>query len=192
MKYPFDCISDFIFVNDDDIEPSDIILIPGGSHLQLMEKAAELYIKGLAPLILASGNFNPKIPEYPSEWEYLKSIGLNLGIPEEAILKEDRALNTFENAQFLLKVIQEYGLNIKKAILVCKSFHSRRALLTYQTVFPKEISFFVASVIDKSGIHKQNWYQDEESIHIVMNEVARIGQYFEKHIINWYKQYRDL
>lgn len=46
MKYPFDCISDFIFVVDD-IEPSDIILIPGGSHPQLMEKAVELYIKGL-------------------------------------------------------------------------------------------------------------------------------------------------
>src|SRR5690554_4004664 len=191
MKYPFDCISDFIFV-DDDIEPYDIILIPGGSHPQLMEKAVELYIKGLAPLILPSGHLNPKIPDYPSEWEYLRSVGLSLGIPKKAILKEDRASHTFENAQFSLKVIREYGLKIKKAILVCKSFHSRRALLTYQTVFPKEISFFVASVIDKSGIHKQNWFQEEKSIHVVMNEVAKIGQYFEKHIRNWHKQYRDV
>lgn len=31
MNYPFDCISDFIFV-ETAIEKSDVILIPGGSH----------------------------------------------------------------------------------------------------------------------------------------------------------------
>lgn len=30
-----------------------------------------------------------KTPEYRSEWEFLKSIGIRLGVPEEKILKED-------------------------------------------------------------------------------------------------------
>jgi len=190
IVYPFACISEFIFV-EDTIEPSDIILIPGGSHPQLMEKAAELYHKGLAPLILPSGGYNPKIPQYASEWEFLKSIGIALGILEDAILKEDQASNTFENAQFSLRVIQENGLKIKKAILVCKSFHSRRALMTYQAVFPRDVRFLVAPVVDKSGISKHNWFQDERSIHVVMNEVVKIGRYFEKEIKDWYKQYES-
>lgn len=38
--YPFDCITDFIFVrNDESIPPCDVLLIPGGSHPQLMERA---------------------------------------------------------------------------------------------------------------------------------------------------------
>ena len=189
--YPFDCISELVFV-ETNIEPSDIILIPGGSHPQLMEKAVELYQKGFAPLILPSGKYNPKIPEYASEWEFLKRVGLNLGVPESVILKEDQATHTFENALFSLRVIRENGLKIKKAILVCKSFHSRRALLTYQSIFPKEIRFFVASVIDKRGINKQNWFQDDEMIHVVMNEVTKIGQYFEKDIKNWYEKDQDL
>ena len=37
---------------------------------------------------------------HESEWEYLKTVGIKLGIPENVILREDKAQNTFENAQF--------------------------------------------------------------------------------------------
>lgn len=186
MNYPFDCISELVFVKTE-IKTADIILLPGGSQSQLMEKAAELYKQGLAPYILPSGHFNPKIPEYSSEWEFLKSIGLKLDVPEEKILKEDQARHTFENAEFSWNVIKENKLFVKKAILVCKAYHSRRALLTYQSVFPKEIEFFVAYVPDKREIRKDNWFLDEEKIKTVMGEVVKIGKYFEPYI----KKFQD-
>jgi uncharacterized SAM-binding protein YcdF (DUF218 family) len=181
MNYPFNCISELVFVKSE-IKAADIILVPGGSHPQLMEKAAELYNQGLAPYILPSGHFNPKIPEYSSEWEFLKSIGVKLGVPEEKILKEDQASHTFENAEFSWRVIKENKLPVKKAILVCKAYHSRRALLTYQTVFPKEIEFFIASTPDKKEVTKDNWFLDEAKIKTVMGEVVKIGKYFEPYI----------
>lgn len=181
MNYPFDCISDLIFVKTE-IQPADIILIPGGSEPQLMEKAAELYKQLLAPYILPSGHFNPKMPEYGSEWEFLKSIGVQLGIPEKNILKENQASHTFENAEFSLKVIQENKLSIKKAILVCKAYHSRRVLLTYQSVFPKGTEFFVAPIHGKKDLRKDNWFLNEEKIKTVMSEVVKIGKYFEPYI----------
>lgn len=181
MRYPFDCISELIFVKTE-IQVADIILVPGGSHPQLMEKAVELYKQGLAPYILPSGSYNPKLPEYNSEWEFLKSIGVKLGIPEEKILKEDQAKHTFENARFSWKLIKENKLPVKKAILVCKAYHSRRALLTYQSVFPNDIEFCVAYVPDKREIRKDNWFLDEEKTKIVMSEVVKIGKYFEPFI----------
>ncbi|MDF2672320.1 MAG: hypothetical protein K0R09_585 [Clostridiales bacterium] len=187
MSYPFDCISDLIFV-ETEIKSADIILVPGGSHPQLMEMAAELFKQGLAPYILPSGHFNPKIPEYSSEWEYLKSIGVNLGIPEERILKEDKARHTFENAELSLEVIKENKLSIKKAILICKAFHSRRALLTYQAMFPKDIEFYVASVPDNRDIKKDNWFLDDKKIRLVMGEVVKIGKYFETYIKQFYQE----
>jgi len=87
MNYPFDCISEFIFV-EPNIGESDIILIPGASQHQLMEKAAELYHQGLAQYILPSGGENSNLVDYKSEWEFLKTIGANLGVPENIILKE--------------------------------------------------------------------------------------------------------
>ncbi|MDR6880434.1 hypothetical protein [Bacillus sp. 3255] len=54
MSFPFDCISDFMFF-ETELGHSDVILIPGASHPQLMERAAMLYQQGIAPLILPSG-----------------------------------------------------------------------------------------------------------------------------------------
>lgn len=151
MENPFDCITDFIFV-ETEMENADVILVPGGSHPQLMEKAAELYHKGYAP---------------------------------EVILKEDQAQNTFENAWYSFRVLRELGITPNRVILACKAGHSRRALLTYQTVFPSDTKFMVAPVIDKTGIRKDNWYQSEESIKRIMLEVEKIGKYFGHHISNW-------
>lgn len=181
---PMQCISDFIFV-ETGVKEADVILIPGGSHPQLMEKAVELYKEGMAPYILPSGGVNQKIPEYESEWEYLKSIAMGLGVPEEAILRENQARHTFENAELSWQVLQDLNMPIRKAILVCKAFHSRRALLTYQTVFPQSVEFYISSVIDKRGISKENWFLDKESIRLVMSEVAKIGTYFEDKITGW-------
>jgi len=181
MSYPFECISELVFVKTE-TQAADIILVPGGSHPQLMVKAAELYKQGLAPYILPSGSANPKIPEFSSEWEFLKSIGVKLGVPAEKILKEDQARHTFDNAEFSWRVIKENKLPVKTVILVCKAYHSRRALLTYQSVFPKDIEFFVASVPDKREISKENWFLEEEKIKKVMGEVVKIGKYFETYI----------
>jgi uncharacterized SAM-binding protein YcdF (DUF218 family) len=147
-----------------------------------MERAAELYKQGLAPYILPSGSVNLNIPEFSSEWEYLNSIGVKLGIPEEKILREDQAKHTFDNAEFSWRVIKEKQLQIKKVILVCKAYHSRRALLTYQTVFPKDVEFFVTTVSGRREITKENWFLDEEKIKIVMGEIAKIRKYFKTYI----------
>ncbi|ERI95088.1 hypothetical protein HMPREF1982_00486 [Clostridiales bacterium oral taxon 876 str. F0540] len=184
MSYPFDCITDFIFV-ETDVKKSDVILVPGGTVPELMERAAELYHKGFAPYILPSGGPNYRIPEYESEWEYLKSIGIKLGIPEKAILKEDKAKHTFDNANLSWKVLRGNNINVKKAILACKGYHSRRALLTYKTAFPLDIEFYVSPVLDRRKTTKDNWFLDGEKISLVMGEVSKIGGYFEGEISKW-------
>ncbi|TWT01023.1 YdcF family protein [Planomicrobium sp. CPCC 101079] len=179
MPHPYDCISQFIFA-ETHISPADVILVPGGSQPQLMEKAVFLYSEGMAPYILPSGGANPRVST--TEWAFLQQIGLNLGAPASAILKEDQAQNTFENAQNSLTILQNRGLPFRKVILVCKAWHSRRALLTYQTVFPKETEFLVAPVVDGTGITKENWFSTPEGICRTMSEVEKIGSYFRLHI----------
>ncbi len=98
MSSAIKCISDFIFVTTP-IKPSDLILVPGGSHPQLMEEAARLYKAGFAPLILPSGGKNPNILNGSSEWKFLRDLGVSLGVPGEAILKEDQA-GTFDISIF--------------------------------------------------------------------------------------------
>ena len=130
MGYPFDCITDFIFV-ENEISPCDVILVPGGSHPQLMERAAELLENRMASYILPSGGKNKKLPGYRCEADFLKEIALQKNIPSDSILCEEKAANTYENALFSYELLQNTNLDITKVILVCKAYHSRRALFTY-------------------------------------------------------------
>lgn len=188
--YPFDCISDFIFVKSD-IKPSDIILVPGSDDLNLIRKAGELYLNDFSSIILPSGGYNPKVKEFTSEWDFLVSEGIKMGIPKEHIYKEDKARNTFENAKFSLDVIRKKKLDIKTAIIVCKGYHSRRALLTYQRIFPSDIIFYVVPIMDKLEIQRDNWYYEENKIQTVMNEVVKIGEYFKSEINIFHKKFNN-
>ncbi|MFA6161205.1 MAG: YdcF family protein [Patescibacteria group bacterium] len=191
MNRPFDCITDFIFIENQPAK-ADIILVPGGLRPQLMDKAVELYNQGLAPYILPSGGIGPKLAKeieagvsnWKSEWEFLQNIALAHGVPEKAILKEDKALHTFDNASLSWQVVQENNIVVKKAILICKAHHARRALLTYQTAFSSEVEYIVCPIIDDRDVRKDNWFLDDAKIEMVMSEVVKVGQYFAKHFSN--------
>ncbi|MFE0554793.1 YdcF family protein [Paenibacillus sp. NPDC058910] len=183
-RYPFDCITQLVFVKEEDLLPADVILVPGGSHTKPMKIACDLYKSGLAPYILPSGGNNPKLTI--TEWEFQRDIGLSLGIPKEAILREDQAKNTFDNARNSWQVLKEHNIMVTRAIIVCKSFFSRRALMTYQTVFPSNIVFQVKQ--DDFRISKNNWFLNDQGIKYVLTEAEKITKYFGHHIPNWVKQ----
>ena len=57
-------ISNFIFIEDKP-QNADAIMIVGGSHPEQGEKAAELFKRQYAPLILASGGVSIKTGKFP-------------------------------------------------------------------------------------------------------------------------------
>ena len=186
-------VSDFIFVCDPPAE-ADIIFVPGGSYPELPERAAELYREGYAPLILPSGRYSIKSgrfagPEtkkdlyagpYPTEFEFMKDVLRKNGVPENAILKEDRSQYTQQNASFSRAVTDENGLTIEKAIIVCKAFHARRCLTYWQLAYP-ETEFLVCPV-SPLGITRENWSRTEEGVDRVLGELARCGDQMTRDI----------
>lgn len=181
MNKLYSAITDFIFM-EDKLELSEVILVPGGSHIELVEKAVELYHMGLAKYILPSGGKNNKIEAYESEWQFFADNAIELGVPKEVILKENKASNTFENAIFSKKTLIENNISTNKLILVCKNFHARRAYLTYKSQFPVESKIFVAPVVDGKKIEKETWFIEEINRRKVLSEVEKIGIYFSQWI----------
>ncbi len=182
-------VSDFIFMHDTPGE-SDIIFIPGTSQSGVTEKAAELYREGYARFVLPAGLYsgkrgafaaekidNPRYAgEYPTDFAYCKHILMENGVPEEAILREDRSTNTGENAEFSALVLKELEIPVKRAILCCQSFHARRAFMSYVRFFPETEILVVPT--DTQGITKENWFLQENSYRRVMSEVYKCGAYF--------------
>lgn len=183
-------ITEYIFVEDKP-ERADIIFVPGGLWPEPMEKAAELYKDGYAEIVLPSGKYSMKFnkftkPErkaeiyngnYKYESEFLKDVGIKNGIKPEAIIEENRAEWTKQNAFFSRELTDNMGLEIKKAIICCKSFHAKRCLMFYSWAYP-ETEFLVCPV-DIEGVTKKNWYKTEYGRTQVMGELSRCGGQFK-------------
>ena len=184
-----DQISDFIFVEDKP-ERADIIFVPGNGFPQMSIEAARLWKEGMAPWILPSGKYSigkgaftgvQAMKEkyqgpYQTEWEFLKDVLMKNGVPADAVLKEDQATFTWENAKFSRKVTDQAGINIRKAIICCKNYHARRALMYYQRAYPDTEFRVCPCCVD--GITRDNWIESERGIKEVLAEVNRIVTQF--------------
>ena len=126
---------------------------------------------------------NPRYAgEYPTDFAYCRHILLENGVPESTILREDRSTNTGENAEFSAQVLRELGIQVKKAILCCQSFHARRAFMTYAKYFPETEILVVPT--DTQGIRREVWSIRESSYRRVMSELYKCGEYFLDYVEN--------
>lgn len=186
--------TDFIFV-EHEMEPSDIIFLPGNSFPQMAEAAAGLWNSGFAPLILPSGyhgileeNFQGVRDRtgryggcFPTEWDFMKHILHLHGVPDSAVLMENTATFTYENALCSRELTDKLKIQVSKAIICCNSYHARRCLLYYQLLYP-DAELLVYPV--DTGINKSNWYQTDKGIDIVLGEIERCGGQFHNILRN--------
>ena len=153
-------ISDFIFVSDKP-QKADAIFLPGGSHPEQPEYAAELYHNGLAKWMIPSGGVSVKSGKwhgvrskadiydgnYHSDCEFFTDVFLKNGVPASAIIGENKSGHTRDNAFFSRKVVDERSIEIRTAMIVCKAFHARRCLMLYQMAFPEVGSLSALSIV---------------------------------------------
>lgn len=184
-------LTDFIFV-EDALEKADVIFVPGNRYPDMAEKAAQLWKKGLGQWVLPSGRYTIVTESfagpikkaevydgnYETEWEFLKDVLCKNGVAEEAILKEDQATFTYDNAILSRNVLKEAGIDMKKAIICCNSIHARRCKMYFELVFP-ETSFMICPV-SAMGVTRENWHRSQEHITAVLAEMDRCGNQFEQ------------
>lgn len=187
MNRNIKAITDFIFVEDEP-QRSDVIMVVGGSHPEAAETAAELWKQGYAPIIMIGGGVSIKTGkfagsrskqdiyngDYADECEFYTDVLVKNGVPKEVILGENKSSFTKENAIYARKLADENGLDIHKAILICKAFHARRCLLFYQFAFP-DTEFYVKT-FEGFDVNKDNWHLSEYGAKRVLGELKRCGE----------------
>ena len=182
-------ISNFIFVSDEP-EKVDAIFLPGGSFPEQPEYASKLYRQGYAKWLIPSGGVSVKRDKWPgvrrkaelysgdyqSDCEFFTDVLLKNGVPASAIIRENKSGHTRDNAFLSRKTVDERGIDVKTALIVCKAFHARRCLMLYQMAFP-DVDIKVCPV-HCYNITKENWYESEAGIDRVLGELARCGNQF--------------
>lgn len=182
-----DDITDFIFISDEP-RPADVIFLPGGTSPETPEYAAKLYRDGIAPLLIPSGKFSigrerfrgvsggyhtKYSADYKTECEFFTDVLRRAGVPESAILGEDKAGFTRENAFLTAQLACDRRLHFDKAIIVCKSFHARRCLMYYQFAFPD--TELIICPVEWRDATRRNWYKTKSGMTRVLGELRRCG-----------------
>jgi len=123
----------YIIGEQDSAESADIIIVlgsglrddgrPGPALTRRSRHGADLWHRGLAPLILCTGGQSEYYPR--TEAAACREILLDNGLPEDAVLMEERSRSTEENAIFGKRALDERRL--ARVILVSDSYHMLRA-----------------------------------------------------------------
>ncbi|WP_303971908.1 YdcF family protein [Streptococcus merionis] len=168
----------FFFFNDE-LEMADLAIIPGTSQTLAVDCAKELLDKGLVPSVLISGGVNSKLGGQ-TEANFLAAYASSIGISKNQLLLEEHASNTFENARLSAQLCQREGLKPQKVILICKNYHARRVLMTFEEHFLPDTAFQIKSYQDEKGVSPEMWTTNPSQKAILYQELAKIGHYYLK------------
>ncbi len=122
------------------LERADAILVLCSHDLRVAERGAQLLLDGWSPLLIFSGGLGSITARMWSEPEAdrFARVALRMGVPERAMLVENRSTNTGENVLFTKALLAERRIDPEKFILVQKPYMERRSYATFRKLWPEK------------------------------------------------------
>jgi len=142
----------------------DAILVLGGSvdaetssgeqimlngSAERLTAAARLFKLGIAKRILVSGG-SGYVDQSAKEAPLMAALLTTMGIPKEAIILESESRNTFENAVFSKKLMEEN--DIRRVALVTSAWHMRRSAAIFKRADIEFAPYAVDTLAEHYGI----------------------------------------
>ena len=124
------------------LAPADIICCFTSFDLSVPEYVAQLYLRGLAPFILVSGQ-NASGGLQRTDWgmteaDKFAEVMVKNGVPRDKVILETEAVNSGENVRFSYELLKRMGMVPKKIILAQKPTMEKRAYATFRNYWPEE------------------------------------------------------
>jgi Uncharacterized conserved protein len=101
--------------------------VPSQALRRRIEHGVQVFFERGARHLVVSGGV---VTAPPAEAVLMRAIALDHGVPEERIIVEDMARNTFENALYAGLIIRREGW--RRSIVVTDAFHLPRALYCFR------------------------------------------------------------
>lgn len=138
---------------------ADAIFVFGSRDFAVPDRAAELYHAGYAPRVLVTGSYGRLTRDVFPKPEALvfKDRLVAAGVPQDAVITEDKAANTLENVRLGMDALKRSGVSARRLLLVAKGFVMRRCVATFAgqfdglTVVPCPPSSGVQEPLNRNG-----------------------------------------
>jgi uncharacterized SAM-binding protein YcdF (DUF218 family) len=163
------------------VAPSDVILVLGSHDTRVAERGAQLYLEGVAPLVVFSGNLGSLTAEIWTrpEAEIFAEVAAAMGVPRDRMLTECRSTNTGENVSFCRELLAARGALPRRAIAVQKPYMERRTLATFQARWP-ELEVRVTSPQIAFEDYANAQITKDDVIHIMVGDFQRLLLYADR------------
>lgn len=163
------------------LEKADCILVLGSHDLRVAERGAEIYLEGWAPVLIFSGGLGNLTQDIwkEAEADQFAKIAVNMGVPKENILIENKSTNTGENILFTQQLLKEKELDPHSFIVVQKPYMERRSYATFKKHWPHK-----KLIVTSPQISFEEYATDdipmERVINIMAGDLQRIKCYPQK------------
>jgi uncharacterized SAM-binding protein YcdF (DUF218 family) len=163
------------------LEKADCILALGSHDTRVAERAAALWLEGWSPLLIFSGGLGRLTDELWTEPEADKfaAIAMNMGVPKQNILIENKSTNTGENIVFTRALLQNNNLDPESFIVVQKPYMERRSYATFKMHWPHKKLIVTSPQISFSA-YPTGEIHLPDIINIMVGDLQRIKLYAEK------------
>lgn len=160
------------------VQPADIGIGLGSHDLGVATCAADLYRRGMFPLIVFTGaNAPTTVNEFPrGEAVHYQEHAIERGVPIEAILIERTATNTGENISRTRELLTERGTQVRSAVLISRPYQQRRAYATCKKLWP-EIEVTCASLPVPLDDYVKSIGNPDRVVNMLVGDTQRITQY---------------
>ena len=182
-------ITEFLFIGQEKevLNMSDLVIVLGNDFINgTVAEIFDMYQKGIivenATIILsgATGLLN-KGKEL--ECNRLYNCAVNeYKMSPELFIKESKAKNTYQNFEYSKEIIDKVGgfENFDSVLCIGKSFLLRRASM-YAVKFgypTNKMQYYGTVDTEGKNIGKNTWWKNDSAITRVMEEIERIGKYY--------------
>lgn len=144
---------------------SDVIIVLSGDPART-QMGIELYRMGYAPYLL-----------FTSSDSSMEARAVGQGVPARAIILEERADSTYENALYSKTLMEQHGLH--SALVVSSDYHMLRARLTFLSIFKNTgVALTLTSIRDPRFDAGGNWWTSSRNIRHVLREYGGIASLY--------------
>lgn len=164
----------------------DVIIGLGTNDTKIAERAAELFLKGFAPIIVFTGNsgvVHGGVSHFDKpEAEVFAEVAISCGVPKECILIENKATNTEENILFTRSLLKQKSIKAQSCILVQKPYMERRTYATFKNFWPEADCCVTSSPLSYEDYKKYKPVIPSKSsfIDVMVGDLQRIKEYPKK------------
>ena len=148
-----------------------IVALSGDAHSARAATAAALYRARLAPTIIFSGAAED--PASVSSAELMARDAVAFGVPREAIVLEERARTTEDNARLVRDLMRDRGFT--SALLVTSGYHQRRAALAFTRAFEGTPLRFRNVPADDPDWDALFWWLHPEQRELTLRELGKLA-----------------